>query len=234
MQYFLKPIILFIVLIVVPNSGSSQSIDQRELYAQLNPVDQFSVIESASEPDTDLVLPNPRVETIASQTLWGIVGGGALSLLSGFLAESTLQCSALHCKRKIFIAGASVGYIIGSSLAVYSKGNNETQKASYPVVLLGDFTGFGLGTIILTNLADHDYELKLKAGYIPVYILPIAGAIGGYYLSREPVKAEQKESIFNFSDGGSSIKIPSVSIQSLGTLSNISLVSTVSFLSIQL
>ena len=151
----------------------------------------------APPPPPERGTPPLSGSRIGHEVVAGVLGMGVGVALGVFL-----PCSGILCGDAEFdaILGAAAFGSILMPIGVYVAGNRGDQHGSGGFMVLGDYLGL-LGAVGIANLNP-------TAGVVAICVLPLAGAIAGFNLSRDYDAAPSIGTAVSFRRGRPRVGVP--------------------------
>jgi hypothetical protein len=191
-----------------PNSFLQQY-DNLNEYLWISPVDSYSGY-SKKPPLKSEKIGLEFLVGGASGLVGSIVGafsGGLLTL--GFNNEVTIDEIGEIIVGALI--GGTVGLTAGSSLGVYLIGKRGNETGSYWTTLLSSTGGLAAWLAITAIFLHYDYEIPSGLWWTGLYVLPTAGGVIGFNLTRRyKTSLTSNTALLNFRGGQIRFAVPTI------------------------
>jgi hypothetical protein len=143
----------------------------------MKPNHLIAKIEKRKEMTTTTFERNSTIRFISTTIITGLVGG-LLAAVMGFVTGGMVGDYLYRNMEQTLRIGLQAWVIFGATHAVFYSIRRQTGSGSYIWMIAG---GFGAGLLLYLIWG----YLPFGVGYGLLFILPIAGAMSGYYLSEK-------------------------------------------------
>ena len=110
------------------------------------------------------------------------------------------------------LIGGIVGLTAGSSLGVYLIGKKGNETGSYWTTLLGSTGGLAAWLAVTSIFFHYDYDLPNGLWWTGLYVLPTAGGVIGFNLTRRyKTSPTSNAALLNYRNGQLRLAVPTIS-----------------------